>query len=110
MHRWTLSDNRRVFEGLLNDESPSSISNATGIPKKSVQMKISNFKYLLTGQGLSNYSQDSKIVVDEYKAKKAEKKADEVTQSIENAKNDLSQVILNSNLTAEEKVEMLKML
>ena len=69
-HQWTLADNRRVFEGYLSNESIESISAATGISYKSVKMKISNFKYIMTGKGLSNYSKDSMRIVEEYMSTK----------------------------------------
>lgn len=65
-YKWTLEDNRRVFQGYISNESPESISSATGIPFKSIKMKLSNFRYIMTGKGLANCSLDSIRVAEEY--------------------------------------------
>ena len=66
-HSWTLAENKAAYAGYVSGRSYESMARELGIGEKSMKMKYSNFKYILTGEGLSNYSKDSERAVREYR-------------------------------------------
>ena len=69
-HKWTRNDEKAALRAYLDGLSGHelwTIADDHGIKRGSFQMKLENFRYLDTGQGLSNASKLSREIWNEYK-------------------------------------------